>query len=112
MRKLALILGGVACVHFAISQEVSKIKYHELEKIIQASESQLTIVNFWATWCAPCIKELPHFEAADEMSDIKVLLVSLDFPQDYEKVQKFVIKKQLQPWGWHSGLSGMVFQSA
>jgi thiol-disulfide isomerase/thioredoxin len=40
------------------------------------------VINFWATWCAPCVKELPYFEAFNEKykeQKIKVVLVSLDF---------------------------------
>ncbi len=65
------------------------------------SSAELTVVNFWATWCAPCIKELPYFEEADKMEDVKVILVSLDFPQELEKVQKFVTKKNLSPTVYH-----------
>ena len=42
--------------------------------------SKTYVVNFWATWCAPCIKELPYFEALNKNQNIDVLLVSLDFP--------------------------------
>ncbi len=53
----------------------------------------LYVFNFWATWCAPCIKELPNFEqVGKELSaqKVKVILVSLDF--------KSKIKSQLIPF--------------
>ena len=59
--------------------------------------SKTYVVNFWATWCAPCIKELPYFEALNKNQNIDVLLVSLDFPQHKEsRLMPFIKKNQLQ----------------
>lgn len=59
--------------------------------------SKTYVVNFWATWCAPCIKELPYFEALNKNQNIDVLLVSLDFPQHKEsRLLPFIKKNQLQ----------------
>ena len=58
------------------------------------------VVNFWATWCAPCVKELPHFEKLNNQyknQNVEVLLVSLDFPSQYDKKLKpFIEKHQLK----------------
>lgn len=81
---------------FASAQEVKIVKYDQLEKIIDGKSDKLRVVNFWATWCGPCIKELPHFEKANINKDVEVILVSLDFIQDESKVRKFVGKKNLQ----------------
>ncbi len=46
------------------------------------------VVNFWATWCSPCIKEIAYFEELHRQSvskKVKVILVSLDFPDQIEK---------------------------
>ena len=62
------------------------------------TDSPLTVFNFWATWCAPCIKELPYFEEIDAANeDVKVYLVSLDFKNQLERVKKFVSEKELKP---------------
>ncbi len=45
------------------------------------------VINFWATWCAPCIKEIPYFEklTADYANEkLSVILVNLDFPNHYD----------------------------
>lgn len=49
-----------------------------LAEINQPTE-KLKVINFWATWCGPCIKEMPYFEEASGMYDIDLLFVSLDF---------------------------------
>jgi thiol-disulfide isomerase/thioredoxin len=58
------------------------------------------VINFWATWCAPCLKELPCFESLQQQyktEKLKVLLISVDFkPQLVKSVIPFVKKKKLQ----------------
>ncbi len=58
------------------------------------------VINFWATWCKPCIKELPAFEklnAEYSTEKVKVLLVSLDFPDKIEKqVIPFIEKNNIR----------------
>ena len=58
------------------------------------------MVNFWATWCKPCIKELPDFEKINEQyasQKVKVILVSLDFPGQMEsRLIPFVEKRQIK----------------
>ena len=56
--------------------------FEALEPLLSDSGDTIFVVNFWATWCAPCVKELPHFERlgrAYERARVKVLLVNLDF---------------------------------
>ena len=74
--------------------------YDALKPLINKTDDKVHIVNFWATWCAPCIKELPYFEkikAEYEGKGVEVLLVSLDFPRQYEtKLKPFIKEKKLQ----------------
>ena len=45
------------------------------------------MINFWATWCAPCVKELPYFEKVNKEfknKNVEVILLSLDFPSQIE----------------------------
>ncbi|MFN8711855.1 MAG: redoxin family protein [Bacteroidota bacterium] len=67
---------------------------------IKAGADTTYIVNFWATWCAPCVKELPEFEKLDSTyknKPVKVLLVSLDFENQVQtKLIPFIEKRKLQ----------------
>ena len=70
-----------------------------IEPYLNLKGSKTYIVNFWATWCAPCVKELPYFEAiqANYYEDVEVILISLDFPRQYEsKLKPFIVKHQLK----------------
>lgn len=71
--------------------------YDGLKPLINKTDDKIHVVNFWATWCAPCIKELPYFEKINEdynEENVEVLLVSLDFPRQYEKKLVPFIKKR------------------
>ena len=60
---------------------VPSLDYKELTPLLEQKGDVVYVVNFWATWCAPCVKELPYFEALNQQQDVEVLLVSLDFPK-------------------------------
>ena len=59
------------------------------------------IINFWATWCKPCVAELPYFEKIireRKKEPVKVLLVSMDFPKQIKnKLIPFVAERKLEP---------------
>ena len=60
-------------------------------------KGKVVFMNFWATWCAPCVKELPYFEKLNqENPNVKVILVSLDFEKQVEnKLIPFLKKKKI-----------------
>jgi len=69
-------------------QSVETYDYDGLAPLLHQKEVGKTyVVNFWATWCKPCVDELPVFEKLNaEFKDknVEVLLVSLDFPKQME----------------------------
>ena len=70
---------------FAQTAEVISLNYPQLQPLLHQKTESVQVVNFWATWCAPCIKELPYFEELNKLENVDVLLVSLDFPKHKEK---------------------------
>ena len=84
----------------AFSQKVALIKLDALNNRLAAGKDTTYIINFWATWCAPCIEELPNFEklnAEYNTEKLKILLISIDFrSQLNSSVIPFVKKKKLK----------------
>ena len=79
------------------AQTVPSLNYTELKPLLNQEGDKIYVVNFWATWCAPCIKELPYFEVLNQREDVQVLLVSLDFPKHKEsRLLPFIKKNKLQ----------------
>lgn len=82
-----------------VSNELEVYDYEGIKKFLEPQNAKIYVVNFWATWCAPCVKELPHFEALNDNypSEVEVLLISLDFPNQIEtKLKPFLKHKQLK----------------
>lgn len=75
------------------------IGFSQFEGKLKSNSDTVYVINFWATWCIPCRKELPEFEKAYKAlsnEKVKVLLVSLDFPAQVEKsLKNFLITNQI-----------------
>ena len=90
---LVLIAAG-----FSSFAQARVVKLPDLQKVMNDPSDQVKVINFWATWCGPCIKELPLFEKlSGTRKDVTVILVSMDMDLDPnpEKVHKFVARKKL-----------------
>lgn len=97
LKTAVLVFLFLSCVSKQDKLEV--YDFQGVEQFLHSNDSKTYVVNFWATWCAPCIKELPYFEQIqDEYKDeIEVILISLDFPSQYEtKLKPFLKEKQLK----------------
>ncbi|GAB1855857.1 hypothetical protein MHTCC0001_06920 [Flavobacteriaceae bacterium MHTCC 0001] len=73
--------------------------FEGFQKFLNKKDNKTYVINFWATWCGPCVKELPYFEKlnAQYKDNVEVILVSLDFPHLYEsKLKPFISKKKLK----------------
>ncbi|PWL37427.1 thioredoxin [Flagellimonas aquimarina] len=74
--------------------------FQSFEPLLYKDDDKTYVVNFWATWCKPCIVELPYFErlnAEQKDNNVEVILVSLDMPSMWKsKLEPFVEKKEIK----------------
>lgn len=86
----------------ADSLTVQVVNYDQLKPMLQFDNDTTYVVNFWATWCSPCVQELPYFVALDSMhrgEAFRLILVSLDFRKDYlRKLEPFIADRGLRPY--------------
>ncbi len=70
------------------------------EPFLHKEDDKTYVINFWATWCKPCIEELPYFEEINKKyasQNVEVILVSLDLPRMYEThLIPFIDEKELK----------------
>ncbi|QOD61872.1 TlpA family protein disulfide reductase [Polaribacter haliotis] len=119
MKWKALFIGLLVTVSFSCKKEkvtekevkkeavvqenkttVKSYSYNELKPLLEKNDDKIYVINFWATWCGPCVKELPSFEKLGKEyanKNVEVILVSLDFPKQVDKkLIPFIQKKNLQ----------------
>ncbi|MEN8225928.1 MAG: TlpA disulfide reductase family protein [Bacteroidota bacterium] len=81
------------------AQSVKLIDREELEALTYFMNDTTYVVNFWATWCSPCVKEIGYFEELHRKSksaNVKVILLSLDFPNKLtSRVIPFLKEKEI-----------------
>lgn len=92
---ILLILAG-----YSVNAQVKLLTLNELEQRVAKGKDTTYVVNFWATWCGPCVEELPYFErltSENAKKPFKVILMSLDFKSKLKTdVEPFVAKHKLK----------------
>mgnify|MGYP001558189997 CR=1 FL=1 len=96
IRKLFFVFSLLILISDVKAQDVKLLTIDQLESRFKNGKDTVYVINFWATWCAPCVAELPHFEklqATYKTQLLKVLLVSLDYKSKLQNVVKPFIKR-------------------
>lgn len=83
-----------------VSTEIPIFNYEGLKPLLNLQDDKIHVINFWATWCKPCVDELPYFENLNEDYNdkgVEVTLVSLDFPNQIEsQLMPFIEKNKIK----------------
>ncbi|AXT63200.1 TlpA family protein disulfide reductase [Aquimarina sp. AD10] len=80
--------------------EIPTYDFESFEPLLKIDDGKTRVINFWATWCKPCVAELPYFELINSRypdNEVEVILVSLDLPKQVEsKLIPFVKKQKIE----------------
>jgi thiol-disulfide isomerase/thioredoxin len=97
--SIAIILCYFLIFAQSNAQSVKYIDSDALKALTYTMNDTTYVVNFWATWCSPCVKEIGYFEELHRQSEsayVKVILVSLDFPNQIDRrVIPFLKEKEI-----------------
>ncbi len=97
MKKIVLLLSFLVCVYMGQAQQIEKWQITDVETYMKDSSSKVLVINFWATFCKPCVAEIPSFISITDRykaEGVKLLLVSLDLPSFYPgKIASFAKKR-------------------
>lgn len=81
------------------AQNISSLKITDVVKYYSQQTDSIYIINFWATWCKPCVEELPYLQSVSKKyadKKVKLLLVSLDLASFYPaKIASFAKKQNI-----------------
>jgi len=95
--KLMMGLIALSAVQCLTAQEIKSIKITDLEKTIAESKTPL-VINFWATYCKPCVAEIPYFQEEvkkQKATGVQLILVSLDLKSYYpQKIRSFAASRK------------------
>jgi thiol-disulfide isomerase/thioredoxin len=72
---------------------VEEVTHADAMSVVKQSDASITVINFWATWCVPCVEEFPAFVKLDRQLDargVDVMFISTDFPNQKQKVVDFL----------------------
>jgi thiol-disulfide isomerase/thioredoxin len=100
VKKLFLIVPVFLLYITLVSGQVAVMDFEQLKAKLETESDSVYVVNFWATWCVPCVKELPEFEKINanySRHKVRVLLISLDNPGHIQsRVSPFIEKHGLK----------------
>ncbi|MFO7844186.1 MAG: TlpA disulfide reductase family protein [Bacteroidales bacterium] len=101
LKTIFLILFFSIASYSVFAQKYPVYNFETFSPVLEKQNDTTYIVNFWATWCAPCVKEMPAFnELHEKYKDrkIKIILVSLDFGKNLQaKIERFAQVHKIKP---------------
>jgi len=100
MKKTILPLALFCFVAAASAQHIPKLKMTDVVRSYNATSDSIYVINFWATFCKPCVAEIPGFIKTVnkyKKDKVKLELVSLDLPLFYpNKIAAFATKNNFK----------------
>jgi len=83
------------------ASSVTIVSAEEVRDAVHAGQGRVTLVNFWATWCPPCVAELPYFAEVYENYDrdkVHFLSITADHPETLDDAVKPFLEQRELPF--------------
>ena len=98
MNKI-LVLGFLLSAAWLSEKAVTVVNLKEYQQTAIRNNDTLYVVNFWATWCKPCVHEMPYFETSNQKlkgQKVRFIFVSMNSVKETEQVKSFINDRQLR----------------
>jgi len=96
LKTFVLLLLFLTMSASAWAQGVEKAGAQDLRRLIDSSKGKILIINFWATWCAPCVKEFPGLVSVRKAFPEEVLsVVGISVDYNVRPVENFVKQQEV-----------------
>jgi thiol-disulfide isomerase/thioredoxin len=89
---LGLFTAGTAGAQSALPADIDALTAAQFPAVLEANRGRVLIVNLWATWCAPCLREIPDLLALEQSradDGLTLIGISLDDPDAEDEIRKF-----------------------
>jgi thiol-disulfide isomerase/thioredoxin len=91
LKTFALILLLSFLPSNALAQDIHKAGIHDFKNIVESNKGKVLIINFWATWCSPCVKEFPGLmNMRREFSEDELTIIGISMDYGMRPVENFV----------------------
>jgi thiol-disulfide isomerase/thioredoxin len=88
---LVIIIFTILIAACGSARKIKKLDDTEIPKLV--SQNKVVVLNFWATWCQPCVEEIPIFvKLHQEHPKIEIVGISMDEPNQLTEVEEFTKK--------------------
>jgi thiol-disulfide isomerase/thioredoxin len=96
MKKISLIISTLFVSFIITAQTIPSRKITDVANYYNKKNDSVYVINFWATFCKPCVAEIPYLQSITKKYSglkVKLLLVSLDLPAFYPRKVEIFAKK-------------------
>lgn len=105
MKQRVLVIACLLLFQVVAAQQIAKLRATDIQQILVTHTDTVLVINFWATFCKPCVEEIPYLQQIAnkfKVSKVGLLLVSLDLPTYYPaKIAAFAKKRRFTaPLAW------------